>query len=85
MNPSQGSTGPTPNPKSESGNQIDGRERVYQDEEIAITKWMLGKPGEHLYQITALDMAMKRSGNGYLLISPQCLQRLCRALQDMVF
>jgi hypothetical protein len=63
---------------------IDVRDRVYEDEEVAITKWTF-KPGEHAYQITAKDAAMKRSGNGYLLLSPAAMQRMCQAISQMVF
>lgn len=62
----------------------ESRARIYEDEEVAITKWSL-KPGQHMYQVMAKDAAMQRSGNGYLLLSANAMQRMCQGLSEIIW
>lgn len=83
MSSEAGNTNPTPSFGSE--NQIEGRERVYEDAELAITKWDHGPRLPHYYQIIAKDDARKRSGDGYILLSAQAMQRMCNQLAGRVW
>ena len=71
-------------PPSDSENLVEGRQRMYECEEFAITKWDHGPLG-HYYQIIAKDEARKRGGNGYILLSPMAMQELCNALVGKVW
>jgi hypothetical protein len=61
------------------------RDRIYEDEELAITKWTMRAGEQPMYQITSKDEAKKRSGDGFLLLSAAAMQRMCRALGDVIW
>ena len=79
------SGGDTPEiPPSDSSDLIEGRNRVYLSEQLAITRWVNGK-GQHSYQITSRDPMRRRQGDGYLVLTPTEMAELGEAIKGMLW